>query len=154
MKGMQLRWQSARLACERYWDRYPASPGVCSIVVSTSRCGRDIPGSNPGIRISFILFLKMNMSKMFHQVWKFQNIVQTSSFNKFFSLLGIHNHSLLACKIFFLIHDVIKKTNIFRIIHMFQIEDIFHLQNIYFTCFWSLIYRYYFRIYLGNQKNK
>ena len=23
---MQLRWQSARLACERYGDRYPASP--------------------------------------------------------------------------------------------------------------------------------
>src|SRR5687768_18548578 len=35
----------------RYWDRYPASPGVCSIVVSTSHCGCDIPGSNPGIRI-------------------------------------------------------------------------------------------------------
>ena len=48
--GMQLRWQSARLACARYRDRYPASPGVCSIVVSTSRCGRDIPSSNLGIR--------------------------------------------------------------------------------------------------------
>ena len=25
-KGMQLKWQSARLACERYGDRYLASP--------------------------------------------------------------------------------------------------------------------------------
>ena len=25
-QGVQLRWQSARLACERYGDRYPAPP--------------------------------------------------------------------------------------------------------------------------------
>ena len=25
-RGDQLKWQSARFACERYWDRYPDSP--------------------------------------------------------------------------------------------------------------------------------
>ena len=55
-----VRWQSARLACERYWDRYPASPGVCSIVVSTSHCGCDIPGSNPGLRIFLPIPLHTN----------------------------------------------------------------------------------------------
>ena len=32
----------------RLWVRIPLNSGRCSIVVSTSRCGRDIPGSNPG----------------------------------------------------------------------------------------------------------
>ena len=38
------------LSMREVQDRYPASPGVCSIVVSTSPCGGDIPGSNPGTR--------------------------------------------------------------------------------------------------------
>ncbi len=60
--GIQLKWQSARLACERYRDRYPISPGRDSIGVSTSRCGRDDPGSNPGHGI-FILKTFFNLLK-------------------------------------------------------------------------------------------
>ena len=37
---MQLRWQSARLACERYGDRYPASPlFLCFLIFLVSPLG-------------------------------------------------------------------------------------------------------------------
>ena len=69
---MQLRWQSARLACERYRDRYPASPGRDSIGVSTSRCGRDDPGSNPGHGIFCENFLYFKKSERSGNMYDFQ----------------------------------------------------------------------------------
>jgi hypothetical protein len=41
---------------ERQRDRYPYSPGRNSIVVSTPRCGRGNPGSNPGCGTFFFHF--------------------------------------------------------------------------------------------------
>ena len=39
-KGMQLTWQSARFACERYGVRYPASPFFCLFFLPFSLCRR------------------------------------------------------------------------------------------------------------------